>query len=101
MLIDIVEKVNMLISKNDAVIHNGLCGEINLMTYLSGMHELKIGWYNKIIFDQKDEAQRDRHTSISRRVFELEDIEFHLCVRINQFENDWPITVPSPDAEFN
>jgi AP-1 complex subunit mu len=97
--VDVVEKVNMLVAKNGAVIHNEIVGEINLATYLSGMPELRIGLNDKILFDQNDQQQHQ--TDVSRRVFELEDIKFHPCVRLSQFERDRSITFIPPDGEFN
>jgi AP-1 complex subunit mu len=34
-------------------------------------------------------------------VFELEDIKFHSCVRLSQFERDRSIAFVPPDGEFN
>lgn len=101
MLIDVVEKVNMMVSKNGVDILNGICDEINSVTYLTGIYQLKIRLNDKKVFDQKDETQRNCQTSISRPVFEFEDIEFHLCVPMSQFEDNRSITFPSPDIEFN
>jgi len=98
--VDVIEKVNMLVAKNGAVIHNEIVGEINLATYLSGMPELRIGLNDKILFDQNTN-QGDHQTDVSRRVFELEDIKFHPCVRLSQFERDRSITFIPPDGEFN
>ena len=98
--VDVIEKVNMLVAKNGAVIHNEIVGEINLATYLSGMPELRIGLNDKILFDQNN-GQGDHQTDVSRRVFELEDIKFHPCVRLSQFERDRSITFIPPDGEFN
>ena len=96
--VDVIEKVNMLVAKNGAVIHNEIDGEIKLATYLSGMPELRIGLNDKILFDQNDQQQHQ--TDVSRRVFELEDIKFHPCVRLSQFERDRSITFIPPDGEF-
>lgn len=97
--VDVIEKVNMLVAKNGAVIHNEINGEIQLSTYLSGLPELKIGLNDKLIFDQ-NASTNDHQTDISRRVFELEDIKFHACVRISQFERDRSITFIPPDGQF-
>jgi AP-1 complex subunit mu len=96
--VDVVENVHMLVAKNAAVIHNEIVGEINLATYLSGMPELRIGLNDKIFFDQKEQHNQ---TDVSRRVFELEDIKFHSCVHLSQFERDRSITFIPPDGEFN
>lgn len=96
---DVIEKVNMLVAKNGAVIHNEIAGEINMAAYLSGMPELRIGLNDKILFGKDDQNQHQ--TDVSRRIFELEDIKFHPCVRLSQFERDHSITFVPPDKEFN
>lgn len=97
--VDVIEKVNMLVAKNGAVIHNEIVGEINMDTHLSGMPELKIGLNDKVLFES-DSNSADT-SDVSRRVFELEDIKFHPCVRLSQFERDRSITFIPPDGEFN
>jgi len=98
--VDVIEKVNMLVAKNGAVIHNAIDGQINLATYLSGMPELRIGLNDRILFDQNQQNQQNQ-TDVSRRVFELEDVKFHACVRLSQFERDRSITFIPPDGEFS
>jgi AP-1 complex subunit mu len=96
--VDVIEKVNLLVAKNDAVIQNEVVGEISLTTYLSGMPELRLGLNDKILFNQ--DWGTAGQTDVSRRVFELEDIKFHQCVRISQYEKDRSITFIPPDGVF-
>jgi AP-1 complex subunit mu len=95
--VDVVEKVNLLVAKNDSIIQNEVVGSITLITYLSGMPEVRIGLNDRILFDtDQSTAQAD----VSRRLFELEDIKFHQCVRVSQYEKDHSITFIPPDGTF-
>jgi AP-1 complex subunit mu len=95
--VDVLERVNLLVAKNDAIIQNEVVGEISLSTYLSGMPEVRIGLNDRILFESAPEAAgRD----VTRRVFELEDIKFHQCVRVSQYEKDRSITFIPPDGTF-
>jgi AP-1 complex subunit mu len=89
--VDVLEYINLLIGKNGAVIQH----EIKLMCYLSGMPELRIGFNDNIIFDQV------RQTNVMRRVFELDDMKFHQCVKLSQYERERYITFIPPDGKFN
>jgi AP-1 complex subunit mu len=95
--VDVSEHVNLLVGTNNAIIQNEVVGEINLTTYLSGMPEVQVGLNDKILFDQADDR---RQTDVTRRVFELEDIKFHQCVRLSQYELDHVITFIPPDGRF-
>jgi AP-1 complex subunit mu len=97
--VDVVENVNLLVGRNDAVIQNEIVGEINLTCYLSGMPELRIGLNDVVVFEPH--AQREVATDVTRRLFELEDIKFHACVRMSQYEKDRSITFIPPDGQFN
>jgi AP-1 complex subunit mu len=96
--VDVIEKVNLLVAKNNAVIQNEIVGEVSLTTYLSGMPELRLGLNDKILFSQ--DWGTTGQTDVSRRVFELEDIKFHQCVRISQYEKDRSIPFVPPDGLF-
>jgi AP-1 complex subunit mu len=96
---DVVEYCHVLVGANGAIVQNEVNGEINMTCYLSGMPEVQIGLNEVMAFDQKSESQRQ--TDVSRRIFELEDIKFHQCVRIGQYEKDRSITFIPPDGKFN
>jgi AP-1 complex subunit mu len=96
---DVVEKVSLLMSKSGSIMQNEIVGEINLTCQLSGMPEVRIGLNDKLVFLQSsDETQR---IDVSRRLFELDDIKFHQCVRLAQYEKDHSITFIPPDGSFN
>lgn len=98
--VDVVEKVNMLVAKNGSVINNEIIGEINLATYLSGRPEIVVGLNETFLFDVTNKQQQNQ-IDVSRNVFELEDIKFHPCVKMSQYEKDKTIAFIPPDGEFN
>jgi len=92
--LDVIEKLNILVSSNGTVLHSEIIGSIQMKSFLSGMPELKLGLNDKLMF----EATGRSTTRI--KAVELEDIKFHQCVRLARFENDRTISFIPPDGEF-
>ena len=92
--LDVVEKLNLLVSSNGTVLHSEIVGAIQMKSFLSGMPELKLGLNDKLMF----EATGRSTTKI--KAVEIEDIKFHQCVRLARFENDRTISFIPPDGEF-
>mmetsp|Transcript_5406 Transcript_5406/g.5561 ORF Transcript_5406/g.5561 Transcript_5406/m.5561 type:complete len:427 (+) Transcript_5406:134-1414(+) len=92
--LDVVEKLNLLVSSNGTVLHSEIVGAVQMKSFLSGMPELKLGLNDKLMF----EATGRSTTRI--KAVELEDIKFHQCVRLARFENDRTISFIPPDGEF-
>jgi AP-1 complex subunit mu len=95
--VDVVESVHMLVGRNDAVVRNEIAGELSMVCYLSGMPELRIGLNDVLVADAAAGARGD----VTRRFFQLEDVKFHACVRLSQYEKDRSITFVPPDGEFS
>lgn len=92
--LDVIEKLNLLVSSNGTVLHSEIMGSIQMKSFLSGMPELKLGLNDKLMFEATG-----RSTTRVKAV-ELEDIKFHQCVRLARFENDRTISFIPPDGEF-
>jgi AP-1 complex subunit mu len=92
--LDVIEKLNLLVSSNGTVLHSEIIGSVQMKSFLSGMPELKLGLNDKLMFEATG-----RSTSRIKAV-ELEDIKFHQCVRLARFENDRTISFIPPDGEF-
>lgn len=92
--LDVIEKLNILVSSNGTVLHSEIIGCILMKSFLSGMPELKLGLNDKLMFEATG-----RSTARIKAV-ELEDIKFHQCVRLARFENDRTISFIPPDGEF-
>ncbi|CAE8611106.1 unnamed protein product [Polarella glacialis] len=92
--LDVVERLNLLVSSNGSVLRSEILGALKMKSYLSGMPELKLGLNDKLLFEAAG-----RSVSKGKSV-EMEDIKFHQCVRLARFENDRTISFIPPDGEF-
>merc|ERR1711871_796696 len=92
--LDVIESVNLLVSSNGTVLRSEILGALKMRSILSGMPELKLGLNDKILFDMNN-----RSTSKYKAV-EMEDINFHQCVRLARFESDRTISFIPPDGDF-
>jgi AP-1 complex subunit mu len=122
--LDVVEKLNILVSSNGTVLHSEIIGSIQMKSFLSGMPELKLGLNDKLMFEGTHSLTHlltylsthslthllthsltyllvylatGRSTARIKSV-ELEDIKFHQCVRLARFENDRTISFIPPDG---
>lgn len=94
--LDVVEKLNLLVTANGTVLHSEILGAVKMKSFLSGMPELKLGLNDKLMFEATGRANQARGKAV-----ELEDIKFHQCVRLARFENDRTISFIPPDGEFD
>lgn len=91
--LDVVEKLNLLVSSSGSVLHSEIVGAIKMKSFLSGMPELKLGLNDKVLFETQGRRRKGKQV-------EMEDIKFHQCVRLARFENDRTISFIPPDGEF-
>merc|ERR1712007_95757 len=93
--LDVVERLNLLVSANGSVLRSEIIGALKMKSYLSGMPELKLGLNDKLLFEATG-----RPVAKGKSV-EMGDIKFHQCVRLARFENDRTISFIPPDGEFD
>jgi AP-1 complex subunit mu len=100
--LDVIEKLNLLVSANGTVLRSEILGTLRMKTFLSGMPELKLGLNDKLMLDAASRAAgaAGGKAAPSGRAVEMEDIKFHQCVRLSRFENDRTISFIPPDGEF-
>ena len=67
-------------------------GHILMRAYLSGTPECKFGLNDKLVLDAAEKGMSD--------AVELDDCQFHQCVRLNEFDSDRTISFVPPDGEF-
>lgn len=91
--LDVIEKLNLLVAANGSVLSSEIVGCIKMKSYLSGMPELKLGLNDKALFEAQGRSG-------PRKLVEMEDVKFHQCVRLSQFESDRTISFIPPDGEF-
>lgn len=92
--LDVIESVNLLVNTNGTVLRSEVVGCIKMKSFLSGMPELRLGLNDRLQFESQG-----RSTS-NRKTIEMEDVNFHQCVRLSRFENDRTISFIPPDGEF-
>lgn len=95
--LDVIEKVNILVSGNGSLLRSEIVGKLMMKSYLSGMPNLKLGLNDKLQFEAvaASSGREPKGKSV-----ELEDIKFHQCVRLARFENDRTISFIPPDGTF-
>eukprot|EP00823_Brevimastigomonas_motovehiculus_P001328 TRINITY_DN11851_c0_g1_i1.p1 TRINITY_DN11851_c0_g1~~TRINITY_DN11851_c0_g1_i1.p1 ORF type:complete len:424 (+),score=70.72 TRINITY_DN11851_c0_g1_i1:50-1321(+) len=93
--LDVIEKLNLLVSSNGTVLRSEILGVLKMKSFLSGMPELKLGLNDKI------QMQSSKTASAKTKTVEMEDIRFHQCVRLSRFEHDRTISFIPPDGEFD
>ena len=92
--LDVIEKLNILVSANGTVLSSEIKGRVRMRSFLSGMPELKLGLNDKELFEKQNRTSRGK-------LIEMEDIKFHQCVRFNKFEQERCISFIPPDGEFD
>lgn len=95
--LDVIEKVNILVSGSGNLLRSEIIGKLMMKSYLSGMPNLKLGLNDRLQFQAN--AATSAHERRGKSV-DLEDIKFHQCVRLAKFENDRTISFIPPDGTF-
>lgn len=98
LFVDVIETVSALVAP-DRVITSSVSGRIALKAYLSGMPLLKLGindyWKSGLVNQENVAKYR-----LSKYV-KLEDLAFHQCVDLAEFEKDRTIQFVPPDGDFD
>lgn len=85
-----------------------------MRAYLSGMPECKFGLNDKLVLDRKSQQQSGFKSKAKgalaiaaaglnndeQEAVELDDCQFHQCVRLGKFDSDRSISFVPPDGEF-
>ncbi|KAI7818354.1 intracellular protein transport-related protein [Gamsiella multidivaricata] len=93
--IDVIESVNLLLSAQGNVLRADVAGQIMMRAYLSGTPECKFGLNDKVLLE-KDPSNRKRTSN----TVEIDDCQFHQCVKLGKFDSDRTISFIPPDGEF-
>ena len=88
--LDVIEKLNFTISVNGVVTRSEIVGSIKANSKLSGMPIIELG------LNEKHEAQ----SSIGQADVDFDDVKFHKCVNLQEYENRKNIVFTPPDGEF-
>jgi len=97
--LDVMESINLLVNTNGNVLHSEIIGCIKMKSQLSGMPELRLGLNDRVQFDSANGGGANRGGK--DRSIEMEDVNFHQCVRLSRFDHDRTISFIPPDGAFD
>ena len=66
--LDVVEKLNLLVGANGAVLSSEIVGAIKMRSFLSGMPELKLGLNDKALFEAQGRAGPKKSVELEVRM---------------------------------
>lgn len=88
--LDVIEKVDMLVSSDGNILHSKINGSIQMKSFLSGMPTVTLGINDKMLFENRP----------SDKEVEMDDLKFHQCVNKKLFESERVIQFIPPDGGF-
>lgn len=96
--IDVLESVNLLMSSKGAVLRADVSGKVIMKAYLTGMPECKFGLNDKLLMEKEAKNNPNRRRTNSGIV--IDDLTFHRCVKLQNFDAERTISFIPPDGEF-
>lgn len=104
--LDVVEKVNCLISPSGQPLNSFVAGAIQMKCHLSGMPQCKFGINDKLVpgakkADDAADTKKGKKKKANKNPIALDDLNFHQCVKLSKFDNNRSISFVPPDGEFD
>lgn len=88
--VDILERLNVLFNPNGYVVNSTIDGCIQMKSYLSGNPELRLALNEDLVI-----GKGGSYGSVV-----LDDVNFHECIRLDEFESSRMLSFVPPDGEF-
>jgi len=92
--LDVIEKVNLLIGSNGAILNSEIIGQIMVKCYLSGIPELRLGLNDRVQLSEQSKGSQPT------KGIDMEDVKFHQCVSLSRFDEEGIISFIPPDGDF-
>lgn len=104
--IDVIENINLLLSKEGQKLSQDAVGVIQLKTQLSGNPTCKFGFNDSIQLREAGVRGRSPQSGQaasknSRSEVAIDDVTCHQCVKLHAFEKSRVIQFTPPDGEFD
>jgi AP-1 complex subunit mu len=93
--LDVIEKINLLVASNGTLLRSEIQGSIKMRVQLSGMPDLRLGLNDRAIGLEHGTGKNTKGKSV-----EMEDVAFHQCVKLAQYESNRTISFVPPDGDF-
>jgi AP-4 complex subunit mu-1 len=92
--VDIYERIIITFNSNGYILNQSIDGTIQMKSYLAGNPELKLALNEELVVG-KGNAGTGGYGAV-----ELDDCNFHECVKLNAFDSQRVLTFVPPDGEF-
>lgn len=92
--IDVVEEFSALVNNNGNILKTEVLGKVKFNCKLTGMPDCKFGLNDKLS-ENTSSNTNNKEDSVN-----LEDVKFHQCVKLSNFDRDRTITFIPPDGQF-
>jgi len=92
--VDILERLNVLFSNNGYVLNSTIDGCIQMKSYLAGNPELRLALNEDLVIGKDDNNNAYGNSVV------LDDVSFHDCVNLTEFEAGRVLSFLPPDGEF-
>lgn len=96
--VDVIESINVLVSSLGTILRSDVVGTVSMRAYLSGMPECKIALNDALSIDA---SNSDPSTKNSKAKVILDDVQFHQCVNLSDYEKTKSIQFIPPDGDFD
>lgn len=97
--LDVIESIDMLINAKGQLLSSEIMGTIRLKNYLTGMPVLQLGLNDRFVQNAISSIQGLEPPA--NQGVDIEDVKFHQCVRLEEFEDKKTISFVPPDGEFD
>lgn len=107
-LLNVNEKISILVSRDGSILKSYVDGTIDLTTHLSGMPICQFGLNDSLSVDFEDDLVVDGEDFTNKKAIPkaaagrvmLEDCKFHQCVSLDKFNQDRVIKFVPPDGSM-
>lgn len=93
--VDILERLNVIFNNNGYVVNSTIDGCIQMKSYLAGNPELRLALNEGLVIGRNKDSSGTSYGAVV-----LDDISFHDCVNLSEFENARTLSFFPPDGEF-
>lgn len=94
--VDIHERINITFNNNGYVLNSSIDGTIQMKSYLAGNPELNLALNEELMIANEGNSR----LAGGHGVVEIDDCNFHECVKLDDFESLRLLSFKPPDGEF-
>ena len=98
--VDIYERISITFNSNGYVLNSNIDGTIQMKSYLAGNPELKLALNEDLVIGKQGGGGSRAVPQYAGGVVEIDDVNFHECAKLQDFDNLRILSFQPPDGEF-